>query len=237
MRDRVDPRWGRDPCAARPRTSISIQTNPRWAITTSSSVGSVTIAASARTWRRTSRTPTLACSSSATAATTTSPASPSAAASRHARAPRRRRPSCRRRRPCGRSPSTRASNGSVIPATPTVSMCPQSSSVPPPPEPRARTTTLGLGCSARRLHLQARRGAPLRDRLRGAPLPGAAGNEVGVHGIDRTGAASEASRGSGRLQMSPPPSSQRPLARVTSLPGADGCGARVSRAMWGPRRG
>jgi hypothetical protein len=47
-----------------------------------SSVGSVTIAASARTVRRISCTPRLECSSSATAATITS--SPRRAASRHA---------------------------------------------------------------------------------------------------------------------------------------------------------
>ena len=46
-------------------------------------------------------------------------------------------------RPSSRSPSGRASNGSNIPPTPTVSRCPHSSSVRPPPLPGARTITLG----------------------------------------------------------------------------------------------
>ncbi len=78
------PRCGRDPWAARPSTVSSVQTKPLCAITISSSVGSVTTAASALTWRSASWTPMLACSSSATAATTTSPASPLSAASRQA---------------------------------------------------------------------------------------------------------------------------------------------------------
>jgi hypothetical protein len=56
--------------------SISHHTKPLWAIATSSSVGSVTIAASAPIAASVSCTPMLACSSSATAATTTSPARP-----------------------------------------------------------------------------------------------------------------------------------------------------------------
>jgi hypothetical protein len=49
-----------------------------------SSVGSVTIAASAAVRRKISCTPMLECSSSATAATTTSPGNPSLDASRQA---------------------------------------------------------------------------------------------------------------------------------------------------------
>ena len=78
------PRCGREPCAARPVTSISAHTKPLWAIASCSSVGSVTIAASALTDSRTSWTPRLACSSSATAATITSPASRWVAAARQA---------------------------------------------------------------------------------------------------------------------------------------------------------
>ena len=47
-------------------------------------------------------------------------------------------------RPYSRSPSTRGTNGSVIPSTPTVSRCPHSSSVGPEP-PGSATTTLGRG--------------------------------------------------------------------------------------------
>ena len=40
------PRWGREPWAATPVTVTSVQTNPRWAVPTCRSVGSVTTAAS-----------------------------------------------------------------------------------------------------------------------------------------------------------------------------------------------
>ena len=46
------PRCGREPCAARPVTSTSAQAKPLCATTTSSAVGSVTTAASARTRRQ-----------------------------------------------------------------------------------------------------------------------------------------------------------------------------------------
>ena len=139
------PRCGREPCAARPVTSSSSQTNPLCATTSSSSVGSVTTAASAAHRPSTSWIPRLAYSSSATAATTTSPARPSSrrvatgdqrggdaglhvvgAASIEPVAvdPRcERLRHSRRRRPCR---GVR-----------------RASSVRPPPVPRARTTTLG----------------------------------------------------------------------------------------------
>ncbi len=73
------PSAGREPCAARPVVSTSAHTKPLCATHTLSPVGSVTIAASALQRRSTDCTPMLACSSSATAVTSTSPASPSAA--------------------------------------------------------------------------------------------------------------------------------------------------------------
>ncbi len=181
------PRWGREPCAACPVTSISSHTNPLWATASSISVGSVTIAASALRDSSASRTPMLACSSSATAATTTSPASPSAAASRHATsaaatpafmsyAPR----------PCRRSPSMRGECGSSIPSTPTVSMCPQSSSVRPPPLPRLRTITLGRP-SAASSHSDSSPASAAQSAMkaRRRALPRAARHEAGVHRVDR----------------------------------------------------
>ena len=78
------PSCGCEPCAARPAISISSHAKPLCATHTSSSVGSVTIAASARTCAATAWVPMLANSSSQTAATTTSPARPSLAASAHA---------------------------------------------------------------------------------------------------------------------------------------------------------
>jgi hypothetical protein len=74
--DRVDAQVRSRPVRGRPVISISHHTKPLWAIATSSSVGSVTIAASAPIAASVSCTPMLACSSSATAATTTSPARP-----------------------------------------------------------------------------------------------------------------------------------------------------------------
>ena len=67
------PRSGLDPCAARPATRISTHKNPLCATHRSIPVGSVTIAASVRTCRRSSSVPKLANSSSATAAKTRSP--------------------------------------------------------------------------------------------------------------------------------------------------------------------
>ena len=85
------PRSGREPCAALPRVSNSAQTNPLCATQARSCVGSVTTQASALKRRRTACTPTLACSSSATAVTITSPRNPeptaAAPASMHAATP------------------------------------------------------------------------------------------------------------------------------------------------------
>ena len=67
------PRSGREPWAAKPAVSTSNATKPLWAIATTSSVGSVTIAASAVVRRTSASVPRLPTSSSATAATITSP--------------------------------------------------------------------------------------------------------------------------------------------------------------------
>ena len=73
------PRSGREPCAARPRVSMSKASQPRCAMQSRSSVGSATIAASALQRWRSGSVPMLAASSSATAVTMTSPRSPSPA--------------------------------------------------------------------------------------------------------------------------------------------------------------
>ena len=72
------PSCGREPCAARPPTTIRCQVKPLCATATliSAPVGSVTMAASAVTVCATAWAPADANSSSQTAATTTSPASP-----------------------------------------------------------------------------------------------------------------------------------------------------------------
>ncbi len=138
------PRCGRDPCAARPIVSISKQTNPRCATATCSSVGSVTIAASARTLWAIASVPTLANSSSATAVRTTSPRSPRRAACAEASMQAARLPFMSYDpRPWRRPPSSLPASGSVIPATPTVSVCALRISVRPPPLPRATAVTLG----------------------------------------------------------------------------------------------
>ena len=98
------------------------------------------------------------------------------------------RPSCRRRRGrSSRSPSTRGTSGSAIPSTPTVSRCPHSSSVRPPPVPRARTTTLGRPGVASSASTSRPCGArPGRDearRSRASPAP--PGDERRVDGVDR----------------------------------------------------
>ena len=69
------PSWKRLPCAARPTVSTSIHWYPLWARHTASPVGSVTTAPSVRVWFTRSAVPRLPYSSSATAATTTSPRS------------------------------------------------------------------------------------------------------------------------------------------------------------------
>ena len=74
------PRSAREPCAARPSVSSCAHTKPLCATQAARCVGSVTTQASARQRRRTDWTPSLACSSSATAVTITSPLSPSRAA-------------------------------------------------------------------------------------------------------------------------------------------------------------
>ena len=74
------PRSGREPCAARPRVSSSAQAKPLCATQARRWVGSVTTQASAPKRRSTACTPSLACSSSATAVTMTSPRSPPSAA-------------------------------------------------------------------------------------------------------------------------------------------------------------
>ena len=74
------PRSAREPCAARPWVSSCAHTKPLCATQAARCVGSVTTQASARQRRRTDWTPSLACSSSATAVTITSPLSPSRAA-------------------------------------------------------------------------------------------------------------------------------------------------------------
>ena len=76
------PTSGRDPCAARPWTTISCHEKPLCAIASwmRSKVGSATMAASAGTDRATDCAPIDANSSSQTAATTTSPATPRSAA-------------------------------------------------------------------------------------------------------------------------------------------------------------
>jgi hypothetical protein len=139
------PRCGRDPCAARPIVSISKQTKPRCATASCISVGSVTIAASARVLAATASVPTLANSSSATAVSTTCPRRPRLAASAVASMQAARLPFMSYEpRPYRRPPSRRPTNGSVIPATPTVSVCALRISVRPPPLPRATATTFGL---------------------------------------------------------------------------------------------
>ena len=73
------PRSGRDPCAATPWVSTSSHRNPLCATQTSRPVGSVTMAASARTPAATASLPRLAYSSSHTPVTITSPRRPASA--------------------------------------------------------------------------------------------------------------------------------------------------------------
>lgn len=114
------------PCAARPKVSTSIQQNPLCASPTTISVGSVTIAASAVTWRSTSWMPMLATSSSATAAISRSPASVTPA-SRSARTAVKQAASppfmSKAPRPWTRPSRASPEKGSAIPSIPTVSMC------------------------------------------------------------------------------------------------------------------
>ena len=138
------PSAGREPCAARPVVSSSAHTNPLCATHTRSAVGSVTIAASALQRLSTDRVPMLAYSSSATAATITSPAR-SSEASRFAAIMHAATPAFMSYPPRAyRRPSrTTGSKGRSMPSTPTVSRWPFSISVRPPPLPRATPTTLG----------------------------------------------------------------------------------------------
>ena len=67
------PSSGRLPCAARPCATISTQANPLWPTASCKSVGSVTMAMSARHSRTSASAPMLRYSSSTTAATTSRP--------------------------------------------------------------------------------------------------------------------------------------------------------------------
>ena len=138
------PRSGREPWAAKPAVSTSNATKPLWAIATTSSVGSVTIAASAVVRRTSASVPTLPTSSSATAATITSPRKPSRTAAAPTSIDAASDPFMSPApRPWRRPSRTAGANGLSIPATPTVSMCAFRSSELPPPVPRATPTTLG----------------------------------------------------------------------------------------------
>ena len=78
-----------------------------------------------------------------------------------------------------------------------------------------------LGVFCERLDLQAGRGAPLRDRLRNRALPGAAANEVGVHGIDRDEVGEQGGQFARRVVI---PRHRIPLGRAQAI--GRGCGPR-----------
>ena len=181
------PASGSEPCAARPAVSTSSQTKPLCATQTLSPVGSVTIAPSARRSRATAALPMLACSSSTTAVTITSPAAGrrASAAPAHIAAARPAFMS-NEPRPCMRSPSTRGSSGSAMPPAPTVSVWALRIRLRPPPVPRAVAIT--FGAAGRDLvdpHLEAgalQPGGHVRgDRRLSRP----AGHQRGVDGVDR----------------------------------------------------
>ncbi len=144
------PCSGMDPCAARPRSRIPYQPNPRWATIASDWLGSEITAPSMRVpsaarARSASSVPRLPNSSSATSASTTSPRVPTRRARSAAtiiaarpafmsKAPRPwRRPSSIR----GSRPPRSGSPGG------TVSRCPSRRIVRPPPVPRAVARTVG----------------------------------------------------------------------------------------------
>src|SRR6266851_1315771 len=165
------PSCEREPCAATPRVSTSSHTNPLCARQRRSSVGSVTIAQSARNCLSMAEVPSDATSSSATAQMITSPFKPSDRADRAATmiaasdafmsyAPR----------PYTRPSRTTGENASAIPPAPTVSMCAFSISDRPPPLPRRTPTTEsrpGTGSTT----LTSRPAAPSQDATNEAIAP------------------------------------------------------------------
>ena len=75
----------------------------------------------------------------------------------------------------------RGSKGSPIPSTPTVSRCPQRSSVRPPPLPRARTMTLGRpGVPSRRSTSRPASRPQPATKSAASPSPAAPGSSDGL---------------------------------------------------------
>ena len=166
------PRSGREPWAAKPAVSTSNATKPLCAIATTSSVGSVTIAASAVVRRTSASVPTLPTSSSATAATITSPRKPSRTAAAPTSIDAASDPFMSPApRPWRRPSRTAGANGLSIPATPTVSMCAFRSSELPPPVAARDADDVGPSRSGLvELDLETGRSQPVGDERRDLAL-------------------------------------------------------------------
>ena len=179
------PRSGREPWAANPAVSTSNATKPLWAIATTSSVGSVTIAASAVVRRTSASVPTLPTSSSATAATITSPRKPSRTRRRRRASTPRATPSCRLPRAVEAAFLARGANGLSIPATPTVSMCAFRSSELPPPRAARDADDVGPSRSGLvELDLEPGRAQPVGDERCDLALARTTRDEIRVDRVD-----------------------------------------------------
>ena len=170
------PRCGREPCAARPIVSTSRLTKPRWATATFISVGSVTIAASARTEAAIASVPTLANSSSETAVRMTSPRKPRLPASAVASMQAARLPFMSYApRPYSRPPSSRGTNGSVMPGDADgVRVRIEDQRAPSAPPARDRDDVRPPRCRLRQRRVEPRSLAPLRDEAGDLHLAGPA---------------------------------------------------------------
>ena len=187
------PSCGCEPCAARPAISISSHAKPLCAMQISRSVGSVTIAASARSSRATACVPMLANSSSQTAATTTSPARPSADRLR-AGPQRGRRAALHVEAPAAVEPvalDARLERPLVAVVADRVGVAVEQQRAPAARPAGDADHVHAAGRDLVDAHLRARALEPGGDEARDLALPRTAGDEVGIDRVDRDQVADE----------------------------------------------